>query len=190
MTKNTNKPNIHTDWLKKIIREYLELRSQNNSKVWTNSTNFSSRLFSFSKKSNNAFQSLIHSDVDFSYNMEVWFENKINEHKISLDDIKKAKRALSYHLSKTNERILFLITFASFFTILLIFMKFNIINFKPFDSLFVALMGFILVILPLIERTEHIKRKHALEEISLYLDDHLSKLENNTNNAKISKNSV
>lgn len=177
MTKKSNKSNIHTDWLKKIIREYLELRNQNNSKVWTNSKNLRSRIFSFPKKSNNAFQSLIHSDVDFSYSIEVWFENKINEHKVSLGDIKKAKRALSYHLSKTNERISFLITFASFFTILLIFMKFNIINFKPYDSFFVALMGFLMVILPLIERTEHMKRKHALEEIDLYLDYYLSKLE-------------
>lgn len=153
-------------WLKELSSEYIALRAKSINGSWISWGNIRKRFSLFTKTRNAAYLELQNYDYDFSFDVEVWLGSKINELGLSNKELEQGIRALKQHISRAGERFGFLVSFASVYAMLVIFIKADIIPFPEASLVSLSMLA----LLVLEERTKHLNSKHSLEELVVYLE--------------------
>ena len=140
--------------------------------------NFLLRLFERDK----AYIEIIDSDIIFASNINEIISKEIVNNKLSIKEIQDSILFLKIHISKNEERIIFLISFPIIFTFVIIFQKLKLLEIilpNPFNIVLIIFFS-ILTMLALSERTKLTSYKHCLEELVLLLENFVEDMSNKT----------
>jgi len=166
---------MSNNWIKELSEEYVALRTKSINGSWYSWPNIKKR-FSFREKTrDSAYTELKNYDYDFSFTVEEWLSEKLNELQLEQLELQKGIRALKQHISRAGERWGFLLSFASIYAIFILLIKIGVMPYPTLSIVTISLMALTV----LAERTKHLNSKHCLEELVVYLDAEIEK--NNEN---------
>lgn len=148
-------------WLSNLIKEYCNLRIESQLSLWFKVSNYKNRVFVRREVGEKTMNDLAIKDITSSTNALKLVESRVKV--LSNNELNDGITSLKIHISLVSERKDFLIIYASFLAISVLFFKLAELDYLIYISLLAAF-------LVVSERSRVSSREYALNELLTFLE--------------------